>query len=71
MDGTPCQQFLEKPPQIRADLSSQGHVNVWYEIGWVRAFFICVLTCFGFFPGVIFAAFVASFHFRRALTGSK
>jgi hypothetical protein len=58
--------FFEKAPQTRADPSVQGHVNVWHEIGWVRAFFLCcVLTCFGFFPGVIFAAFVAGFHLFR------
>jgi hypothetical protein len=61
--------FLEKSPQTRADPSIQGHVTLWYEIGWVRAFFICcILTCFGFFPGVIFAAFMAGYHVFRHWT---
>jgi hypothetical protein len=54
--------FTEKINQ-RADPSDHGHVTMWYEIGWVRAFFICcALTCFGFFPGVFFATFVAVNH---------
>jgi hypothetical protein len=61
-------QFIEKKPLQTADPSAQGHVTVWHEIGWVRAFFLCcVLTCFGFFPGVFFAAFVAGYHLLRFL----
>jgi hypothetical protein len=50
-------QLVEKP-------SAKVHWgSSWYEIGWVRAFIICcILTCCGFFPGVFFAAVVASFH---------
>jgi hypothetical protein len=58
--------FLDKDPQQRADPSFQGHVGAWHEIGWVRAFLICcVLTCFGFFPGVLFAASMSMYHLLR------
>jgi uncharacterized membrane protein YqaE (UPF0057 family) len=59
-------QFIEKKPRQTADPSFQGHLGVLHEIGWVRAFFICcVLTCFGFFPGVLFAASVSIYHLLR------
>jgi uncharacterized membrane protein YqaE (UPF0057 family) len=59
-------QFIEKKPRQTADPSFQGHLGAWHEIGWVRAFFICcVLTCFGFFPGVLFAASVSIYHLLR------
>jgi uncharacterized membrane protein YqaE (UPF0057 family) len=58
--------FFEKQPQQRADPSIQGHVTVWHEIGWLRAFFLCcLLTCFGFFPGVIFAVSIAILHILK------
>jgi hypothetical protein len=50
-------------PGQRADSSNQGHVTLWYEINWVRAFLICcILTCFGFFPGIFFAGSIAILH---------
>jgi hypothetical protein len=64
--------FLEKEPEERADPSSQGHVTLWHEIGWVRAFFLCcLLTCFGFFPGVFFAGSVAIHHVLKYMRVSS
>eukprot|EP01080_Neovahlkampfia_damariscottae_P004794 gene4794-8380_t len=52
--------------QNRADPSEQGHVHFWHEKGYVRAFLICcLLTLFGFLPGVIFACIIAINHFIR------
>jgi hypothetical protein len=60
--------FFEKDPEQRADSFSGGHVTVWYEIGWMRAFLLCcILTCFGFFPGVFFAAFVTGLYLWKSI----
>ena len=59
-------QHFEKSPESRADPSQQGHVTKWYEVGWIRALIICtILTCFGFFPGVILAAYIGIYHVIR------
>jgi hypothetical protein len=59
-------KFLEKSSENRADPTSQGHVTLWYEIGWIRAFLICcLLTLFGFLPGVLFAAGIGCHHLLK------
>jgi hypothetical protein len=50
--------FLEK----RID-SDESQYRKWHQTGWVRVFFIsCVLTLFGFFPGVFFVFGVTIYH---------
>jgi uncharacterized membrane protein YqaE (UPF0057 family) len=45
---------------------------MWYELGWVRAFVLCcILTLFGWFPGVAFATYIACRHFIRFSTDYK
>eukprot|EP01080_Neovahlkampfia_damariscottae_P009200 gene9200-1286_t len=59
---------FESDPQDRADPSEKGHVHFWHEKGWVRALLICcLLTLFGFVPGVIFANYIAFRHAYKFL----
>jgi uncharacterized membrane protein YqaE (UPF0057 family) len=45
---------------------------MWHELGWVRAFALCcILTLFGWFPGVAFATYIACRHFIRFSTDNK
>jgi hypothetical protein len=53
--------FLEK--EIDSD---ENQYRTWYQTGWIRVFLIsCLLTLFGFFPGVLFVFGVTVYHLIR------